>query len=72
MKKAAKKAAKKTAKKTAVKGAARRLTRTGTYTFYVTIPKTDINALGWRDRQRVTVKRTGSKIVVEAAKSQRS
>jgi bifunctional DNA-binding transcriptional regulator/antitoxin component of YhaV-PrlF toxin-antitoxin module len=62
---------KKTAKKSAAKGAVRRLTRTGTYTFYVTIPKTDIEALGWRDRQRVTVKRTGSKIVVEAVKGRR-
>ena len=58
-------------KKKAAKGAVRRLTKTGTYTFYVTIPKTDIDALGWRERQRVSVRKSGKSIVVEALRTGR-
>jgi bifunctional DNA-binding transcriptional regulator/antitoxin component of YhaV-PrlF toxin-antitoxin module len=43
----------------------RKLTKTGQYTYYVTIPKADIEALGWRERQRLVVRRVGDKIVVE-------
>ena len=37
----------------------RKITKTGDYTFYVTIPKADLDALGWRERQKVVVKRVG-------------
>ena len=83
-KKAAKKATKKVTKKTtkaskpsksakATKqeegsGAVRKITKTGRYTYYVTIPKSDLTALGWKERQRVRVKRSGQKIVIEDLK----
>ncbi len=43
----------------------RKITKTGTYTYYVTIPKTLIDELGWRERQKVVVVRSGNKLVVE-------
>jgi predicted aspartyl protease len=43
----------------------RKLTKTGSYTYYVTIPKADIEALGWRERQRLRVRRTGKRVVIE-------
>lgn len=43
----------------------RKLTKTGNYTYYVTIPKADIDALGWRERQKVKVRRSGQKLVIE-------
>ena len=43
----------------------RKITKTGTYTYYVTIPKDDLDALGWRERQIVKVKRVGKKLVIE-------
>ena len=49
----------------------RKLTKTGSYTYYVTIPKADIEALGWRERQRLRVRRTGQKIVVEDWKAKK-
>jgi bifunctional DNA-binding transcriptional regulator/antitoxin component of YhaV-PrlF toxin-antitoxin module len=42
----------------------RKITKTGEYTYYVTIPKADIEALGWRERQKVIVKRVGKKIEI--------
>ena len=44
----------------------RKLTKTGSYTYYVTIPKVFIDELGWKERQNVTVKKVGTKIVIEA------
>ena len=49
----------------------RRLTKTGSYTYYVTIPKADIEALGWKERQKVKVRRSGHKIVIEDVKPRR-
>ena len=43
----------------------RKLTKTGSYTYYVTIPKADIDALGWKERQKLKVRRSGQKIVIE-------
>ena len=43
----------------------RKITKTGQYTYYVTIPKADLEALGWRERQKVVVRRAGNKLVVE-------
>ena len=45
--------------------AIRKITKTGTYTYYVTIPKADLDALGWRERQKVVVQRVGKKLVIE-------
>ncbi|MBN1268445.1 MAG: AbrB/MazE/SpoVT family DNA-binding domain-containing protein [Kiritimatiellae bacterium] len=42
----------------------RKLTRTAKYTYYVTIPKTYIRTLGWRERQRVKVRMEGEEIVI--------
>ena len=43
----------------------RKITKTGPYTYYVTIPKTVLKELNWRERQRVTVKRVGKRLVIE-------
>lgn len=43
----------------------RKVTKTGKYTYYVTIPKEEIEALGWRERQKVVVRRVGKKLVIE-------
>jgi len=45
--------------------AVRKLTKTGRYTYYVTIPKAYIDALGWRERHKLTVKLQGSRVIVE-------
>jgi bifunctional DNA-binding transcriptional regulator/antitoxin component of YhaV-PrlF toxin-antitoxin module len=45
----------------------RKLSKTGTYTYYVTIPKAEIDALGWEESQRLKVRRSGSRIVIEDA-----
>ncbi|MDA0989905.1 MAG: hypothetical protein O3A51_04040 [Verrucomicrobia bacterium] len=44
--------------------AQRKLTKTGNYTYYVTIPKALIDELEWQERQLVTVKRVGSKLMI--------
>ena len=43
----------------------RKLTMTGKYTYYVTIPREYIEALGWRKKQKLTLKLSGKKIIVE-------
>ncbi len=47
------------------KASVRKITKTGTYTYYVTIPVEEIKALRWRKGQKVVVKRSGKKIVIE-------
>ena len=44
--------------------AVRKITKTGRYTYYVTIPRAIIDELGWRERQKVVVKREGKKVVI--------
>jgi bifunctional DNA-binding transcriptional regulator/antitoxin component of YhaV-PrlF toxin-antitoxin module len=46
-------------------GIARKITKTGDYTYYVTIPREYIEALGWRCKQKVAVKLSGKKVVIE-------
>jgi len=46
-------------------GVTRKLTKTGEYTYYVTIPREYIESLGWRVKQKVVVKLSGKKVVVE-------
>ena len=43
----------------------RKLSRTGGYTYYITIPKTYIDDLGWRERQLLVVKKRGQGLVIE-------
>ena len=64
---------KSTTKPTQIDGpeAVRKLTKTGNYTYYVTIPRSDITALGWREHQKVTVQREGDRIVVRDWKAKR-
>ena len=38
---------------------------TGKYTYYVTIPREYIEILGWRKKQKVTLKLSGKKIIIE-------
>ena len=45
----------------------RKLSKTGTYTYYITIPKEDIDALKWKERQRLRVRRIGKRIIIEDA-----
>lgn len=49
-------------------GVTRKLTKTGTYTYYVTIPKEYIDALGWRKKQKISVKLVDKKIILEGRK----
>lgn len=46
----------------------RKISKMGSYTYYITIPKDLVQELGWRERQMVTVKREGKKLVVERGK----
>jgi len=43
----------------------RKITKAGQYSYYVTIPKAEIEALGWRKGQKVVVRRSGKRIVIE-------
>ena len=47
------------------KGEVRKLTKTGDYTYYVTIPREYIESLGWRVKQKVVVKLSGKKVIIE-------
>jgi hypothetical protein len=42
----------------------RKITKTGSYTYYVTIPKSIIDALGWKERQKVVVEQVDQTVVV--------
>ncbi len=43
----------------------RKLGMTGTYTYYLTLPKGVVEELGWREGQKLVVRRSGDKIVIE-------
>ena len=45
--------------------AVRKITKTGVYTYYVTIPREYIAELGWRKKQKVAVRLEGKKIIIE-------
>ncbi len=51
-------------------GVVRKLTKTGKYTYYVTIPREYIATLGWRKKQKVSVRLSGKKIIIEDWKTQ--
>lgn len=42
----------------------RKITKTGNYTYYVTIPKALIDELGWKERQKVVVEKSGDTVVI--------
>lgn len=43
----------------------RKITKTGGYTYYVTLPKEELETLGWREGERVFVRRRGQGLLVE-------
>ncbi len=43
----------------------RKISKTGDYSYYVTIPREYIAELKWRKGQKVTVKKVGNKLVIE-------
>ena len=43
----------------------RKLTRVAGSSYYVTIPLDYIRELGWRERQKVVVKKRGKKLIIE-------
>jgi len=43
----------------------RKITKTAAYTYYVTIPKSILDNLGWREKQKVVVKQIGKRVVIE-------
>jgi bifunctional DNA-binding transcriptional regulator/antitoxin component of YhaV-PrlF toxin-antitoxin module len=43
----------------------RKLTRLGKNSFYVVVPRDVIRKLGWRERQKLTVKQRGKRVVIE-------
>ncbi|MCK5708606.1 MAG: AbrB/MazE/SpoVT family DNA-binding domain-containing protein [Candidatus Aureabacteria bacterium] len=45
--------------------AIRKITKTGNYTYYITIPREYIKELGWRKKQKVVVKLEGKRIIIE-------
>lgn len=46
----------------------RTVTRTGGYTYYVTLPKKELEELKWSEGEEVTVRRRGRKLIVEKKK----
>ena len=46
-------------------GNVRKIGETGSYTYFLTLPKSDLRALGWRKGQKVTIKRVGKKLILE-------
>jgi len=43
----------------------RKLTRVAGSSYYVTIPLDYIRELGWRERQKVVVRKRGKKLIIE-------
>ena len=50
----------------------RKLTKVGKTSLSVTIPVEYLRALGWRERQKVVVKKLGKKLIIEDWKNRRS
>jgi antitoxin component of MazEF toxin-antitoxin module len=45
--------------------AVRSITRSGGGSFGITLPIEQVRSLGWKDRQRVTVRKVGKRLVIE-------
>lgn len=50
----------------------RKLTKVGKTSLSVTIPVEYLRALGWREKQKVVVKKLGKKLIIEDWKNRRS
>lgn len=50
----------------------RKITKTGGYTHYVTLPKEELQALGWREGERVFVRRRGESLIVEKRRGRKN
>lgn len=42
----------------------RKLTKSGQYTYYVTIPKSVILEMGWKERQKLVIKKSGKNLII--------
>ena len=42
----------------------RKIVKNGRGSYYVNIPKEVLRALGWKERQKVVVKKSGKKVVI--------
>lgn len=51
--------------------AIRKLTKVGGNSLSVILPKEDVTVLGWKDKQKVTVKRKGGKLIISDWKPSR-
>ena len=49
----------------------RKLTRSGDYSFYALLPPEWLKELGWRERQHLTLKKSGETIVLQADKTRK-
>ena len=47
------------------KNPVRKLSKVGKYSYAATIPKDLIKKLGWRERQKLVVKLSGKKLIIE-------
>jgi len=43
----------------------RKLTRSGSGSYYLTLPTQLVRSLGWRKLQKLTVKKTGKKLIIQ-------
>lgn len=43
----------------------RKITKTGSGSYYVVIPKEMIKEIGWKERQKVVVKKSGKEIIIK-------
>ena len=43
----------------------RKLTRSGSGSYYITLPTNLVRVLGWRERQKLTVKKVAKKLIIQ-------
>jgi bifunctional DNA-binding transcriptional regulator/antitoxin component of YhaV-PrlF toxin-antitoxin module len=43
----------------------RKIVKNGRESYYINIPKDIMRELGWRERQKLVVRRTGKRLVIE-------
>ena len=48
-----------------IKKIIRKIIQNGRGTYYVNIPKVIMNELGWKERQKLVIKRRGKKVIIE-------
>lgn len=42
-----------------------KLSKHGKYSYYVILPKGIVDELNWRERQRLSIRRSGKKVIIE-------